>query len=112
MTVYAINLYLSESNWRQEVSARFGALPSAWATGSTVYNPPSLAAGAEATTTVTVTGAILGAVALASFSLDTQGITLAANVSAADTVTVRLRNGTAGLVDLASGTLTAAVLVP
>lgn len=77
--------------------------------GSVSYNPPSLAAGAETETTVTVTGAALGDYAEASFSLDTQGITLHARVSAADTVTVRLRNGTAGTIDLLTGTLRASV---
>ena len=72
---------------------------------SVTYDPPSLAAGAGVTTSVTVTGAALGDFARASLSLDLQGITLAAWVSAADTVSVRLQNGTAGAVDLASGTL-------
>lgn len=73
--------------------------------GSAAYNPPSIAAGAQTTTTVTVTGAALGDYAVASFSLDLQGISLDAYVSAADTVTCVFRNGTVGAVDLASGTL-------
>jgi hypothetical protein len=74
--------------------------------GSATWNPPSLAAGAQQTTTVTATGAALGYFAdNVSFSLDLQGATLTAYVSAADTVTVVHRNGTAGAVDLGSGTL-------
>jgi hypothetical protein len=69
------------------------------------YDPPSLAAGEGLTTTVSVTGATLGDFARASFSLDIQGITLTAWVSAADMVGVRFQNGTAGTVDLGSGTL-------
>lgn len=77
--------------------------------GSATYDPPSLIAGAGATTTVTVTGAVLGNFALASFSLDLQGLTVTAYVSAADTVSVRFQNQTAGTLDLASGTLRARV---
>ncbi len=64
----------------------------------------------QAQTTVTVTGAVLGNTALAAFSLDLQGITIAASVSAADTVTVTLRNNTGGVLDLGSGTLSATVI--
>lgn len=75
-------------------------------TGSATYNPPSLADGAGATTTVTVTGAALGDyVEGVAFSLDLQGITVTAYVSAADTVSVRFQNESGGLLDLASGTL-------
>jgi hypothetical protein len=58
---------------------------------------------------VTVTGAALGDFAHASFSLDLQGGTLTAWVLAADTVSLRFENGTAGAIDLASGTLEARV---
>ena len=77
--------------------------------GSSTYDPPSLIDGASATTTVTVTGAALGDVARASFSLDTQGIVFTAWVSAANTVSVRLQNNTGSAIDLASGTLRAIV---
>lgn len=79
-------------------------------TGTATYDPPSLADGAGTTTTVTVTGAVLGDVASASFSLDTSGITITAWVSAADTVSVRFQNESGGVLDIASGTLKAAVL--
>lgn len=77
--------------------------------GSATYDPPSLADGAGATTTVTVTGAALGDFAEASFSLDLQGITVTAWVSAANTVSVRFQNESGGVLDLASGTLRARV---
>lgn len=77
--------------------------------GSATYDPASLADGAGATTTVTVTGAALGDFAEASFSLDLQGITLTAWVSAANTVSVRFQNESGGILDLASGTLRARV---
>ena len=75
--------------------------------GSTTYDPPSLADGAGATTTVTVTGAALGDYASAAFSVALTGVTVTAWVSAANTVSVRFQNESGGVVDLASGTLTA-----
>ena len=78
-------------------------------TGSAAYDPPSLADGAGATTTVTVNGASLGQYALCSFSLDLQGISVTAWVSAANTVSVRFQNESGGALDLASGTLRAKV---
>lgn len=78
--------------------------------GSATYDPPNLADGAGATTTVTVTGAALGDfVDGVSFSLDLQGITVTAWVSSANTVSVRFQNETGGAIDLASGTLSARV---
>jgi len=77
--------------------------------GSATYDPPSLADGTGATTTVTVTGAALGDFASSSFSLDLQGITVNEWVSAANTVSVRFQNETGGTIDLASGTLRARV---
>ena len=78
--------------------------------GSAVYDPPSLADGAGTTTTVTVTGAVLGDfVRGLSFTRDLQGITLTGYVSAADTVSVRFQNETGGAIDLASGTLSVRV---
>jgi hypothetical protein len=79
--------------------------------GSATFNPADLADGAGETTTVTVTGAALGDYAQASFSLDLQGITLTAWVSAANTVSVRFQNETTGSVNLAEGTLRARVRV-
>lgn len=78
--------------------------------GTATYDPPNLADGAGATTTVTVTGAALGDIALASFSLTTSGITISAWVSATDTVSVRFQNESGGALDINSGTLKAWVL--
>ena len=75
--------------------------------GSATYDPANLADGAGATTTVTCTGAALGDYASATFSLDLQGITLTAWVSAANTVSVRFQNESGGPLDLGSGTLKA-----
>lgn len=78
--------------------------------GSATYDPASLVDGAGATTTVTVTGAVLGDYVVGvSFDKDLQGILLTGWVSDADTVSVRFQNETGGTLDLASGTLRAMV---
>ena len=73
------------------------------------WNPASIASGATATTTLTVSGASLGDFTLASFSLSLAGLQLTSYVSEADTVTAVMSNLSGAAVDLASGTL--AVLV-
>lgn len=92
-----------------DVETLRAATAGGYLTGSATYDPASLVDGAGATTTVTVTGAALGDFALASFSLDLQGIMLTAYVSAANTVACRFQNETGGTLDLASGTLRAFV---
>ena len=83
------------------------SLPNAWS-GSATYDPPNLVDGAGASTTITVTGARAGDTAVVSFSNDLQGILLTAWCTT-DTVNVRFQNETGGAIDLASGTLRAAV---
>ncbi len=78
--------------------------------GSETFDAGSIADGAEEEEDVTVTGAVLGDYAIASLGVDTAGLTIGANVTAADTVTVSLANNTGGAVDLASTTLRALVL--
>lgn len=74
------------------------------------WDPDAVADGTVTSTTVTVTGAKLGDFALASFSLAVAaGGILAAQVTAADTVTVTLFNKTGSSLDLAAGTLSAMV---
>jgi hypothetical protein len=75
--------------------------------GFSNYDPPSIAAGGVATTTVTVTGAALGDYAEASFSLALGGLIIFAAVSAANTVTVTFYNPTGAPIDLGSGVLRA-----
>lgn len=77
--------------------------------GSATYDPASLVDGAGATTTVTVTGAVVGDMVSVSFSQDLQGITLTGWVSAANTVSVRFQNESGGTLDLASGSLRASL---
>lgn len=78
--------------------------------GSATYDLASLVDGAGATTTVTATGAALGDFALVSHSLDLQGISCTAWVSATNTVSVRFQNETTGTLDIASGTIRVRVL--
>lgn len=72
---------------------------------SKTWDPPSLATGAQTTTTLTITGAAIGDFVLVSFSLSTAGLILRADITATDTATIVLLNMTGGTVDLASGTL-------
>lgn len=72
------------------------------------WDPANIADGAQTNTTVTVPGATLGDIAVASFSVAggvPAGAILSAAVTAADVVTVTLFNKTGGALDLASGTL-------
>jgi hypothetical protein len=62
-------------------------------------------AGEGVTTIVTVAGAASCDFARPIFSLGLPGITLMASVPAVDAAGVRLRNGTAGAIDLSSGVL-------
>lgn len=87
------------------IDANLGELYS----GKSTYDPPSLADGAGATTTVTVPGASLGDISVASFGIDLQGITLTSWVSSANTVSVRFQNESGGVLDLGSSTIRAAI---
>lgn len=73
--------------------------------GSATYDPPSIPDGGGSSTIVTCSGARLGMFARAAFSLDLQGISVSAYVSAMDTVTVRFQNESGGTINLASGTV-------
>ena len=74
------------------------------ATGT--LNADSLADGAGSSDTITVPGVALGDIVIGfSFGVSLAGITATAYVSAADTVTIRVQNESAGTVDLASTTV-------
>lgn len=78
------------------------------------FDPANAATGSGtfSATDVTVTGAALGDLVLASFSLDATDVVVTAAVTAANTVTVVVLNNTAGAVNLAAGTLRLWVLQP
>lgn len=80
--------------------------------GTATFDPPSIAAGASTSTTVTVTGARLGDRAEAFINTSQSGLVLSAYVSASNTVTVIYFNPTGAAVDLASHTLTLWVKKP
>ena len=66
----------------------------------------SLADAAGSSDTITVPGVALGDIVIGfSFGVSLAGITATAYVSAADTVTIRVQNESAGTVDLASTTV-------
>lgn len=81
---------------------------------SKTYDPASIASGAVISTTVTVPGASVGDVALASHSdsstANADQLEISAKVTASDTVTVFFRNNYSSAVDLASGTLRVVVI--
>lgn len=79
--------------------------------GSKTWDPPSLGAYTETSTTLTVTGAAVGDIASCGQTTITADLQqLNCYVSAADTVRAVLRNISGGTVDAASGTLNAEVI--
>lgn len=79
--------------------------------GSKTWDPPSVAAGSQTNTTVTVWGARLGHFAEAAFTAPVPGgCVLHAHVTNNDTVTVTLVNHTGSAVDLGSGTINVRVV--
>ena len=92
------------------LGAVFASDNAGWLFGSKTFDPPNIGAGAVSTTTLTVTDAELGDhVDSVAFSLNTQGIVLSGEITAADTMTVTFNNVTGGAVNLASGTLSGKV---
>lgn len=72
-------------------------------TNSNTWDPGNLAAGASTTRVVHMVGAELGDFVQVAAPYDLQGLSASAYVSAADQVTIVLYNGTAGPIDLPSG---------
>ena len=77
---------------------------------SKTHDWASVAAGAVANTTITLTGAVLGDTVVASMNIALNGLRLWAEVTATNVVTFYLHNPTAAAVDLPSGTLTVKLL--
>lgn len=74
--------------------------------GSAAYDPPSTPNGAIQVQGLTVTGAQVGDLCLASFSgISGAGWTVTAEITSANNAAVTLRNDTGGTVDLPAGTL-------
>jgi hypothetical protein len=71
-----------------------------------VYDPPSVANGAQTTTTVAVPGAVFGDFVLPpSLSISAAGMEVSGFISAADVVTLIYQNTSGGALDLASHTV-------
>lgn len=78
-----------------------------------VWDPPSIANGAGATSqNITVNGAQFGDVVDVGVSYSLAGIIAQGSISAANTVNIRIHNGTGSAVNLASGTWTVTVRRP
>lgn len=91
---------------RKMLGAATGGSGAGALVGSEVYDAANLVDAAGATSTgATVTGAALGDLVLASYSVDLQGITANSYVSAANTCKTRLQNESGGAIDLASATI-------
>jgi len=78
--------------------------------GSATWDPGSIADGNEESKDVTVTGAVMGDYAIASFSLDVADLALNAQVTATSTATCVLLNNTGDAIDLSEGTVYVRVL--
>lgn len=107
------NAFLGVIPFRQALSRAFDTIDAAFGkilTGSKTFDFPSIADGAQSTTTVTVTGAALGDFVTAiALGVSQAGVILHGYVSAADTVTVVAQNESGGAVDFASTTLSVRV---
>lgn len=93
---------------RERLQGLVGSLIPQVLKGSKTFDPGSLADGASGSTTVTVTGAVVGNPVIAGFPFSAV-FAVSAYVSAADTVTVVYINRSGGISDQGSGTLTAIV---
>ncbi len=71
---------------------------------SKTYDPASLTTLTQTSTTITCPGVALGDFVQGSFSISQALVTFTYYVSAANTVTVLVVNGSAGTIDLGSGT--------
>jgi len=117
-TADKVRLYAAANGSVTEVYAKFqdgSVVPfakegqSANLTGSTTWDPGSIAVNAKEAKEITVTGAALGDFCIVAFSLDVLDLTLTGNVTASNIVTAVLHNNSVGSVDLASGTISALV---
>ena len=93
-------------------TVRIASIEDAHLTGTAVLDFASIAADDEEELTITVTGANVGdAVSIGAPAAIDAGLLWSGYVSVADTVTVRLRNTTAGAIDPASATWKASVII-
>lgn len=104
-------ILLRGGNTDGEVDSNFQALAGDGNVGSVIWHEATLDLGnavdaATVGSDVTVTGVDLGDMVIGcSLGVDVQDLTLDAQVTAADTVTVTVNNNTGGAIDLASTTV-------
>lgn len=79
-------------------------------TGSTTWDPASIATGSQATTTISITGAEFGDFVTVSTSINPTNLIIHGHVSAADTVKIVYANMTGGSIDLASHTVSVRIV--
>jgi hypothetical protein len=79
-------------------------------TGSATWDIGSLGTLANSSTTIAVTGAVVGDTVTVSPSMPSAGVVVSADVTSADTVTLRSHNTTAGTIDPASATFRVKVI--
>ena len=90
------NVYVREnSTWAISVTSF---------TGSATWDIPNLASLANSSTTVAVTGAVVGDMVVVSPAMPSAGVVVAGDVTSADTVTIRGHNASGGAVDPPSTT--------
>lgn len=77
---------------------------------SKTYDPASLTTLTQTSTTITCPGVTLGDYVQVSFSVTQALVTFTGYVSAANTVTILVVNGSAGTLDVATGTVRARVI--
>lgn len=104
------NNVLSDNDIRNATVTRYTLASTSYrrdvVVATATYNPPSIAAGGRATTTVSVSGAAFGDSVIAAFNVAMQGLVLTGSVGAAGSVDLAFENPGASAVDLASGQLT------
>lgn len=95
---YLSRFFESDFRYKSQIASELTPLY-----GEAAYAPGSLADGAQATISITVPGATFGYTIDLSYDKTLQALQATAYVSAANTVTVVLKNNTGGAITLAAG---------
>lgn len=112
-TTHIGNTQVRDKAWLTALLADVTAIRALFAgmlSGSATWDAGSLVDAAGESKDITVTGAALGDFVLCSMNVDVADMTISAQVTAADTVTVRLQNESGGTLDLASTTVNVRVI--
>jgi hypothetical protein len=106
-TTLGITLTDNTVTWiyRDSASAAFAEYGASYVSGTASYTPSAIANGAKFTVSVTVTAAVLGDVATASYSAALQGLTMSCSIDSSNVANVTFANNTGSSVTLAAGTI-------